>query len=341
MTIFGKNYAFVQKNNTWVLHEYPPTEPALNYVFFGSFTLNFVITGIVNPAVLWLRLKTASNSIPSFITCFLMVSDLVTNIYFPILWNYKLLRKDPNDDQLYLLNSPFEVFNTCLLETVSLLSVFYVAALSFLMRRNVKDPLNPVSVGKAKRVIIGGTVLISVAIITILSVMMVMGSEYVFFSKYAQKVIDYFFPPSMTSISFQCFWFLRLANILIICVCYFEIAYRLIRKSGMGETRRQRIKGGKVVAAMSLGAIVGSIFNPIFDWLKNDIANNGILLAYFAFLMSCFLPSMLATYNSFIQVALVKEVRDVFTRKNRINISQQSVGNSRLPRQTENTCMSQ
>ena len=340
MTIFGKNYAFVQKNNTFVFHEYPPTEPALNYVFFGSFTLNFIITATVNPAVLWLRLKTASTSIPSFITCFLMVSDLVTNIYFPILWNYKLLRKNLEDYLVSLPPSPFEVFNTCLLDTVSLLSVFYVTALSALLRRNVKDPLNPVSIVKAKCFIIGGTIIVILSVISFFSVLMVLKTQSnIHFSKYAQKVVDMFFLQygDITSISFVGFWVLRMLTILIICYCYLEIAYRLLKRSGMGETRRQRIKGGKVAAAMSLGAIAGSIFLPIFEGTKF----NRNILAYTSFLTSCFLPSMLATYNSFIQLALVKEVRNVFTRKNRINISQRNAGSVGLPRQTENTDLSQ
>ena len=321
MTIFGKNYALVPKNNTLVVHEYPPTEPALNYVFFGSFTLNFVITATVNPVVLWLRLKTASNSIPSFITSFLMVSDLVTNIYFPILWNYKLLRKNPNDDWVLNYPSPFEVFNTCLLEIVALLSVFYVAALSFILRGNVKDPLNPFSVSKAKSAIIGGTILAVVVVITTISVLMILAPQNMFFSKYVQEVLDYFYPTSAFSFIFTCFLALKALMILFICIFYLEIAYRLIKKSGMGETRRQRIKGGKVAAAMSLGAVIGFIFKLLHDVLK-DVDRKYI--PYIAFLISCFLPSMLATYNSFIQVALVKEVRDVFIRKNRINISQRS-----------------
>ena len=318
MTIFGENHVYLPNENGTLEFQCvgQPTKQALNYVFFGSFTLNFVITGIVNPVVLWLRLKSASNSIPSFITCFLMVSDLVTNIYFPILWNYKLLRKNPKDSQTLLPSSIFEVFNTCLLEIVSLLSVFYLAALSFLLKRKVKDPLNPVSVVKTKRIIIGGTIFVAVSVTTVFFFLMIAKPGIMFFSKYTQKVEDL----SSTSITYLVFLILRIMNITCIINFYLEIAYILIRKRGMGETREQTIKGGKVAAAMSFGAIVGFILVRVEESTRED-AN---IQNYLKFVLSCFLPSMLATYNSFIQVTLVKDVRDVFSRKEQVNVLHQN-----------------
>ena len=315
MTIFGQNHVYLEGiNGTFEMRVLPSTFPALNYVFFVSFTLNFIITGAVNPAAFWVRYKTAKDSTPSFITCFLMVSDLVTNVYFPILWNFKLLRKDPKDDWVYFPPSPFEMFNTCLLDIVSLLSVFYVAALSFLLRKNVRNPLNPVSKVKAKCFVIGGTVFIMGSVIFIYSVQLVLKNPNIpiVFDKYAQKVVFFTTKEGDFSIIYSLFFLLRSLEIAIIIICYLHIAYMLMRRSEMDETRRQSLRGGKVAAAMSLGSLTYYIIAFAEDIvMKRD----GNLQHYGLFLMNCFAPSMLATYNSFIQVALVKEVQDFLKSK--------------------------
>ena len=322
MTIFGQNHVLHpgEKNETMEISVIGSTYPILNYVFFVSFTLNFIITGAVNPAAFWVHFKSAKDSIPNFITCFLMVSDMVTNVYFPILWNYKLLREGSKDERVYLPSSPFEVFNTCLLDIVSLLSVFYVAALSNLLLKKVLYPLNPVSEVKAKRFIIGGTVFIAGLVIAIYSVMIVLENYMdvsIVFYKYAQKVLIVFSKTDRENldsiISYHLFILWRTLFIAIIIACYHRIAlYLLMRRSGMNETRRQSLRGGKVAAAMSLGSFTFYILTLIEGYkLKHD----EYFRHYGLFLISCFAPSMLATYNSFMQVALVKEVQDFLKSK--------------------------
>ena len=311
MTIFGQNHEYLPEgiNGTFETRVLPSTFLALNYVFFVSFTLNFVITVVVNPAAFWVRFKTAKDSVPSFITCVLMVSDLVTNVYFPILWNFKLLRKNTKDDWVYLPPSPFEVFNTCLLDIVSFLSVFYVAALSVLLKKNVENPLKPVSKVNARRFVIGGTVFIAGSVFVLYSVHEVLKNhDYVSlrFNRYAQRVVAYMAGTGDFSIIYNLFFSLRTANILIIIISYLHIAYMLIRKSGMNETRRQSMRGGKVAAAMSLGSLTYYILAIVEEHVTRHDEN---LQHYGLFLRHCFAPSMLATYNSFIQVALVKEVQ--------------------------------
>ena len=99
----------------------------------------------------------------------------------------------------------------------------------------------------------------------------------------------------------------------------------------MGETRRQRIKGGKVAAAMSLGAVTGHVLKAVGD----STSRSENVQLYIRFFISCFVPSMLAAYNSFIQVTLVNEVRDVFKRKERAEpeVLYQNTEISRLPTQ--------
>ena len=77
----------------------------------------------------------------------------------------------------------------------------------------------------------------------------------------------------------------------------------------MEETRVQKQKGGRVALAMSLAAI--AVY--IFQLTANFTGTQGNLIYYNGFITNCFIPSMLAAYNSFIQLTLVKEVKKRFT----------------------------
>jgi hypothetical protein len=303
MTIFGENYIF-HLNGSIEVHE--KTEPVANYVFFVSMTINFLLTAVVNPVVLRVRLKTAARSIPSFLTCLLMATDLATNIYFPVLWGYKLLRQEEKDKSVYLLSSPYEIFNTCLLEIVSLLSVMYLAALSYLVRENIKKPLKRVSMKSVKRFAIGGTAFIVISVIVVILVSIaVRPAHSMIFSRYYQKVLDI----KDGRYTITTFLVLRTTGIVCIAQWYIEVAYKLIRnKSGMDETRARREKGGRAAVAMSLAAMAGYAFEVVTYFTDRQ----GIQWYYNSFVMHCFIPSMLASYNSFIQVVLVKEVRKCF-----------------------------
>ena len=307
MTIFGENFIF-HPNGT--IQHNKPTEPSCNYIFFTSLTLNLLTTTIINPVVLSVRLKTAARSTASFLTSLLMVTDLVTNSYFPVLWGYKLLRDEEEDKLVYLFTTPYEVFNTCLLETVSLLSVWYLAVLSYLAKDSILNPLKRRSAKRIKRVIVGGTGAVVVLVITVVAVFVVVLPEHLtmIFSRYNQKVGD------LHSIAIQIFLGIRSACIVQIFSSYLQVAHKLMtKKSGMEETRVQREKGGRAALAMSLAAIAGYIF----ELTTNFTGTQGNLNYYNGFVINCFIPSMLAAYNSFIQLALVKEVKKRFTPNRR------------------------
>ena len=120
-----------------------------------------------------------------------MVTDLITNTYFPVLWGYKLLREREEDKLVNLLTTPpYEVFNTCVLEIVSILSVWYVAVLSNLAKDSILDPLKRRSAKSIKRVVVGGTGAVVVLVTTVVVVFVVVLPVTMVFSRYNQKVVD-------------------------------------------------------------------------------------------------------------------------------------------------------
>ena len=89
----------------------------------------------------------------------------------------------------------------------------------------------------------------------------------------------------------------------LLCVC---------KKGAVKETRKQRMKGGWVLLAMSLGIILSEVVgrNGMFWNEKGDLKK---VTWYRNFVVHCFLPCFNATWNSLIQFIFVREIRAVFT----------------------------